>query len=109
MMLNGILYAVFIVLVIVLFIAKSAANDTEMVVIAVTFHVLAAILFAVGHTMTYWVLKTVDVGFDDYGRPLRAPLRAWGPQSKRPRLDPNNYSQSSRSPDYRYFLEEKCG
>ncbi len=28
--------------------------------------------------MTYWVLQTVDVGFDESGHPLRAPLNPWG-------------------------------
>eukprot|EP00486_Rosalina_sp_Unknown_P016963 CAMPEP_0201595154 /NCGR_PEP_ID=MMETSP0190_2-20130828/192249_1 /ASSEMBLY_ACC=CAM_ASM_000263 /TAXON_ID=37353 /ORGANISM="Rosalina sp." /LENGTH=381 /DNA_ID=CAMNT_0048055037 /DNA_START=434 /DNA_END=1579 /DNA_ORIENTATION=- len=28
--------------------------------------------------MTYWVLKTVDVGFDVNGDPIRAPLNPWG-------------------------------
>ena len=100
MVLNGILYAVFVALVIgILLVSASATSDTATnatatVLEAVAFHILAAILFAVGHSMTFWVLQTVDVGFDANGRPLRAPPSAWGPRSKHPQL---------RS-DYRFAL-----
>ena len=33
--------------------------------------------------MTFWVLKTVDVGFDANGDPIRAPLNPWDPAMKK--------------------------
>ena len=43
---------------------------------------MAVILFLIAHTMTYWVLKTVDVGFDANGNPIRAPLNPWARNKK---------------------------
>jgi len=52
----------------------------QVVLMAVTLNFLALVLFLIGHSMTYWVLQTVDVGFDEDGNPLRAPLNPWSPK-----------------------------
>eukprot|EP01083_Nonionella_stella_P222693 794389_1 len=53
------------------------------VFVGIAFNFLALILFLIARIMTYWVLKTVDVGFDEHGDPLRAPLNPWAYRQRR--------------------------
>eukprot|EP01083_Nonionella_stella_P059401 155404_1 len=90
-----ILFIGYIVFIIIIFAVEQADNQTTTfiaILVGVAFHFLAFVLFLIARTMTMWVLKTVDVGFDQNGMALRAPLNPWG--MKVPRVHLPKTSQS---------------
>ena len=86
------LLIIYSILIFILAQSDSITEGVSAALVAVAFNFLALVLFLVCHTMTYWVLKTVDVGFDANGDPIRAPLNPWARNKKRSHLPKSSES-----------------
>ena len=90
----AIVYIIYIILIFIISLSSGVTTGATAALAAVSLNFLALVLFLIGHTMTYWVLKTVDVGFDDNGDPIRAPLNPWAQRNKKshvPKTSESNF------------------